>query len=211
VKRVLELIQQGKPVPRGTLQTVFTYTPYDELRRLGLDPPRPRPTRAALPDNTGMLVVDRGAARLAGRSARCSRATSCASVNGQYVTSSSRWSGARRFRRQAGDAQLSRGGSLSSGRCRSATCKAITPAAYLEFGDAIVHTLSYQQARHFNLPVRGAYVANPGYSLGAAGVPRGAVITAVNSKPVEQRGRFSRADRALGRWRPRRDALHHHR
>ncbi len=30
------MIQQGKPVTRGTLYTVFNYTPYDELKRLGL-------------------------------------------------------------------------------------------------------------------------------------------------------------------------------
>jgi S1-C subfamily serine protease len=54
---------------------------------------------------------------------------------------------------------------------------AITPAEYLEFGDAIVNNLSYQQARHYNLPVQGAYVANPGYLLSKAAVPRGAVIT----------------------------------
>src|SRR4249920_2459593 len=32
VKRAVQLIQAGKPVTRGTLQTVFGYTPYDELR-----------------------------------------------------------------------------------------------------------------------------------------------------------------------------------
>ena len=37
VRRALNLIQQGKPVPRGTLYTVFNYTPYDELEPLGLD------------------------------------------------------------------------------------------------------------------------------------------------------------------------------
>ena len=37
VRRALTLIQQGKPVTRGTLYTVFNYTPYDELERLGLD------------------------------------------------------------------------------------------------------------------------------------------------------------------------------
>ncbi len=61
---------------------------------------------------------------------------------------------------------------------------AITPAEFLEFGDAVVHTLSYQMARHFNAPVRGVFVANPGYVLNAAGVPRGAVISSVGGKPV---------------------------
>jgi len=37
VRRALELIQQGKPVTRGTLYSVFNYTPYDELKRLGLN------------------------------------------------------------------------------------------------------------------------------------------------------------------------------
>jgi len=37
VRRALDLIQQGKPVARGTLYTVFNYMPYDELERLGLD------------------------------------------------------------------------------------------------------------------------------------------------------------------------------
>ena len=70
---------------------------------------------------------------------------------------------------------------------------AITPARYLEFGEAVVHDLSYQQARHFNLPVSGVYVANPGYALATAGIPRGALITALNSKPVANLDDFRRS------------------
>ena len=62
----------------------------------------------------------------------------------------------------------------------------------------MVHDLSYQQARHFNLPVRGVYVANPGYSLAAAGMPRGALITAVNSQPVANSIDFSAQLAQLG-------------
>src|SRR6516164_5913740 len=54
VRRALELIQQGKPVTRGTLYTVFNYMPYDELERLGLDAGNETQVRRAFPHYTGM-------------------------------------------------------------------------------------------------------------------------------------------------------------
>ena len=50
----------------------------------------------------------------------------------------------------------------------------ISPDEFLEFGDAIVHDLSYQQARHYNRGIEGVYVANPGYMFSRAAIPRGA-------------------------------------
>ncbi len=47
ITRALKYIDAGKPVPRGTLETVFKYTPYDELRRLGLDLRTPKRACAA--------------------------------------------------------------------------------------------------------------------------------------------------------------------
>src|SRR5262249_54607946 len=81
--------------------------------------------------------------------------------------------------------ELERGGKPVSAKLPVGDLHAITPSAYAEFGDAVLNTLSYQQARHFNVPVRGVYVANPGYIFAAAGVPRGAVLTAMDSKKVD--------------------------
>ena len=77
----------------------------------------------------------------------------------------------------------------------------ITPDRFLEFGDGVVHNLSWQQARHINVPIRGVYVANPGYVLGAAAVPRGAVITEVGGKEIADARRFRAGRRRAARRR----------
>src|SRR5687768_5480214 len=57
VARALQLIQHGKPVARGTLHTVFVYTPFDEVHRLGLRTETESTVRRKFPNKTGMLVV----------------------------------------------------------------------------------------------------------------------------------------------------------
>jgi S1-C subfamily serine protease len=61
---------------------------------------------------------------------------------------------------------------------------AVTPNEFVTIGDAVLHRLSYQQARHLNAPIEGIYVANPGYMLSAAAVPRAAVIVEVDGRPT---------------------------
>ena len=56
-----------------------------------------------------------------------------------------------------------------------------------------MHVLSYQQARHYNLPIKGVYVANPGYVFGSAGIPHGALINSFNGKKTETLADFEAA------------------
>jgi S1-C subfamily serine protease len=79
---------------------------------------------------------------------------------------------------------LERGGRAYEARLAVQDLHAITPDAYLEIGEAVLHTLSYQEARHFHRAVGGVFVASPGYSLDAGGVPRGALITEIDGHPV---------------------------
>ncbi len=185
VRRALELIQQGKPVTRGTLYSVFNYTPYDELKRLGLNPSTEAAVRKAFPSYTGMLVVSEV---LPGSPSEnvLQPGDILVKVNGRYVT---QFEPLDEVVDSSVGAQiqldLERGGRPLTAKLPVGDLHSITPGAYAEFGDAVLNTLSYQQARHFNIPVRGVYVANPGYIFAAAGVPRGAVITMMDSTRVD--------------------------
>jgi len=198
VRRALNLIQQGKPVTRGTLYTVFNYQPYDELDRLGLDARTEADVRRSFPRFTGMLVVTEV---LPGSPSEnvLQPGDILVRVNGHYVT---------QFEPleevlddsvgQTIKVELQRGGKPVSASLPVGDLHAITPSAYAELGDAVVNTLSYQLARAFNVALHGVYVANPGYMFGAAAVPRGALIVAVNGHRTDDLAAFEAAVAQLG-------------
>ncbi|HEY2036205.1 MAG TPA: trypsin-like peptidase domain-containing protein [Steroidobacteraceae bacterium] len=198
VQRALQLIQQGKPVTRGTLYTVFSYTPFDELERLGLGPGIETAVRKQFPQRTGMLVV---ASVLPGTPSALALQPGdiLLRINGRYVTTfdpveqivDSSVGGQVRL-------DLERGGQPVSVTLPVGDLTAITPSSYVQFGDAVLNTLSYQEARQLNVPPRGVFVANPGYVFGAAGIPRGAVITQVDSAPMDDLQDFRAALDRIG-------------
>jgi S1-C subfamily serine protease len=184
VQRALKLLQQGQPVSRGTLQTVFAYTPYDELVRLGLRPATEEVARRAHPELTGMLVVDEVLPGSASEG-KLQPGDVLTHIDGQLITTFQPLEEIVDARvGRTIDVTVERGGEQIRQTLTVDDLHAITPAEYFEFGDAVLHTVSYQMSRHFNAPVRGVFVANPGYVLNAAGVPRGAVITSMGGKPV---------------------------
>jgi S1-C subfamily serine protease len=198
VRRALELIQQNRPVSRGTLYSVFNYTPFDELERLGLSGRTEAAVRSAFPQNTGMLVVT-GVLPGSASEEVLQPGDILVRLNGRYVTQfdpleevldSSVGSSV--------EVELERGGKAVSAKLPVGDLHGITPSAYAELGDAVLNTLSYQQARHFNVPTRGVYVANPGYIFGAAGIPRGAVITAMDGKRINALDDFEARVAQLG-------------
>ncbi len=193
VTRALKYINAGKPVPRGTLETVFKYTPYDELRRLGLNSDTEAHMRSTYPKLTGMLVVEDvqpGSAAdgvlspgdiLVGIDGKPTpEFFSLEDVLDNHVG-------------QKVDVEVQRGRETVRHALDVRSLSSITADEYIEFGEAVVHTLSYQQARHFNVPIKGVYVANPGYAFGSAGIPRAALISYFNGKKVENLDDFERA------------------
>lgn len=198
VKRAVELIQAGQPVTRGSLQTTFVYVPFDELRRLGLQADTETAMREEFPEGTGMLVV-RQVQPGSPAFGQLHSGDILVSVNGQAITTFEPLEALLDDSvGQPVEVQVQRGGTEHVVQLAVTDLEQITPAAYLEFGEAVVHDLSYQQARHFNLPVQGVYVANPGYTLATAGIPRAALITEVNNQPVRDITDFSGQLQLLG-------------
>jgi S1-C subfamily serine protease len=198
VRRALELIAQGKPVTRGTLYTVFSYTPFDELGRLGLNGSTEAAVRKAHPASTGMLVVNEV---LPGSPSEkvLHPGDILVRLNGRYVTQFDPLEDVLDGSvNEKVEVELERGGKLVSARLPVGDLHAITPNAYAEVGEAVLHNLSYQQARQFNQPTHGVYIANPGYIFAAAGIPREAVITEMDGQPVNTLDDFEAAVSRLG-------------
>ncbi|MGC1520766.1 MAG: trypsin-like peptidase domain-containing protein [Steroidobacteraceae bacterium] len=193
VTRALKYIEAGKPVPRGTLETVFKYTPYDELRRLGLDPDTEAHMRRAFPKLTGMLVAD-DVQPGSGADGVLVPGDILVAIDGKPIPEF--FSLEDMLDSHVGQqisVEVRRGRETLRHALTVQSLSAITADEYIEFGEAVVHTLSYQQARHFNLPIRGVYVANPGYVFGSAGIPRAALISSFNGKKVENLADFESA------------------
>ncbi len=185
VERALDLILRDQPISRGTLQTTFVFESFAELRRLGLTPETRTGVRDAFPDQTGMLVVEQviaespAANRLAVGDILLETAgrtvldfTELADVLDESVGSTL-------------VVKLERNGQELSAELPVTDLHTITPREYLTVGGAILHPLSYQQARHFGRAMRGIYVAGTGYLLEAANIDRHGVITQIDGQPTD--------------------------
>ena len=167
--RALELLRRGEPVPRGTLQAVFVHRPYDELRRLGLRPETEAAVRRQQrPDGTGMLSVGEivpggpadGSLEVGDVIVRVDAALVTTFLPLESLLDE-RIGGSIPI-------EVERGGEPVVVEMTVQDLAEITPDAYLEVGAAVLHPLSYQQARNHAVPVTGVYLASAGYMFARA-------------------------------------------
>ncbi|XP_050227203.1 protease Do-like 7 [Mercurialis annua] len=187
VVRSLEFLQKGRdsytsnwesvPITRGTLQATFLHKGFDETRRLGLQSETEQLVRlASPPTETGMLVVD---SVVPGGPAykQLEPGDVLVRVNGEVTT---------QFLEMESllddsvdkkiELQIERGGMSLTVNLVVQDLHSITPDYFLEVSGAVIHPLSYQQARNFRFQCGLVYVSEPGYMLFRAGVPRHAII-----------------------------------
>jgi S1-C subfamily serine protease len=184
VRRALTYIQEGLPVPRGTLQSELVHKPFAELRRLGLTEQTEALVREAYPDQTGMLVVEHvipGAE--AGEFLR--PGDILVRINGELTAEFVPVEDT--LDDNVGNSitlQIERGGETLERSLIVDDLHQITPDEFIQYGEGVFNNLSYQQARHFNRPISGVYVANPGYVFGSAAIPRASLILSIDGEAM---------------------------
>ncbi|KAJ0237170.1 Protease Do-like 7 [Hirschfeldia incana] len=172
-------------IPRGTLQMTFIHKGFDEIRRLGLRTETEQVVRhASPPGETGMLVVD-SVVPSGPADKHLESGDVLVRVNGTVLT---------QFLNlenlidegvgQILELEIERGGKPLTVNVSVQDLHSITPDHFLEVSGAVIHPLSYQQARNFRFPCGLAYVADPGYMLFRAGVPRHAIIKKVANEDI---------------------------
>jgi S1-C subfamily serine protease len=184
VRVALNLIREGKPVPRGTLETEFVHKPYAELRRLGLPEAVEAKMRKIDPQRTGLLTVEQV---IPGSPADSALAPGdiLVGVDGEPISQFVPLEAALDDKvGQTVQVDIVRDGQEQRQDIEVGDLHEITPDEYIEYGDGVFHNLSYQQARHFHRPVSGVYVANPGYVFGTAAIPRASLITELDGQPM---------------------------
>ncbi|KAG8662511.1 protease Do-like 7 isoform X2 [Manihot esculenta] len=197
VVRALRFLQKGRDsytntweavhIPRGTLQVTFLHKGFDETRRLGLQSETEQMVRhASPPGETGMLVVD---SVVPGGPAHTQLEPGdvLIRVNGEVTTQF------LKLETLLDDCvnheielQIERGGTSLTVKLVVQDLHSITPDYFLEVSGAVIHPLSYQQARNFRFQCGLVYVSEPGYMLFRAGVPRHAIIKKFANEEISQ-------------------------
>ncbi|XP_051189448.1 protease Do-like 7 [Lolium perenne] len=210
VVRALNLIRHhwvafgSKPesvyIPRGTLQVTFEHKGFEETRRIGLRNDTEKMVRLDSPAGvTGMLVVhsvvpDGPAHKLLQPGDVLVR------MNGelvtQFLTLETFLDGS--IGSEIG-LQIERSGITLTIKLKVEDLHSITPNHFLEVGGAVIHPLSYQQARNFGFKCGLVYVAEAGYMLSRASVPQHSIIRRFAGKDIAHLGDLISAISKLSR------------
>jgi S1-C subfamily serine protease len=185
VQRALELIERGEEVERGTIQAVWSSTPYDKLRALGLDAATEAELRERWPEKRALLVVSEilpyGPA-----DDELELGDILLEVDGLPIAD---FVPLEAILDAKVDEQVKikilRSGTPTEVSVWVDDLHRITPSSFLEFGGGILHDLSYHQARNQGVHMGGVYVASTGFVFGQAKIPRHAVITEANGELID--------------------------
>lgn len=183
VQRALEHIRRGEHVDRGTLEVTFKHATFEELRRLRLQPATEAALRSAGVHAGTLIVSD----TIPGTPAASllQPGDILLSIDGVRTTDFV-------VLEDILDARVGHNLTLAVERLGTPVevelpvtdLHAISPSSYLEIGRAVLHDISYQQARNHGIARRGVFLATAGFMFGASDIPDTSVITHLDGEEV---------------------------
>jgi S1-C subfamily serine protease len=180
--RALRCLQEGKPITRGDIQCQFLLKPFDECRRLGLNPEWEAQVRKAFPKETNMLVAEivlpEGPSH-----GKIEEGDVLIKVNGELLTQFIRLDDILDSSvGQPVKLLLLRGGEEVEVEIEVGDLHKITPDRFVSVAGGSFHSLSYQQARLYGVACKGVYVCEAGGSWRFDNSENGWLIQTVDHK-----------------------------
>ncbi|KAI8059616.1 trypsin-like cysteine/serine peptidase domain-containing protein [Gongronella butleri] len=197
IKRALQLVQRGLPVSRGDIQTHFVYRPYDEARRLGLQPATEDELRKIFKQEIGLLVVE---TVLPGGPAygKLEEGDILLTMNKKYITTFVPFEDMLDSHvHQNILIGVERGGQYLEFNISVGDLHAITPDRYVEIGGSKLNNLSYQLARMYCVPCKGVYVCEPSGMFRLDGPDNGWIIKSVDDRATPDLDTFIQVMREI--------------
>ena len=172
-------------IPRGDLQATFLFKGFDEVKRLGVRSETEAMVRShkrQKKETVGMLVVDSRVPK-GPSDGKLEPGDVLVEINGVTVTHFLDLEDIldSHVNREV-SVSVARGNEMLTYSIKVEDLHRVTPNRFLESSGGSIHALSYQQARNFSTPTGQVYVADPGYMLSRAGIPKHSVILGVKGQ-----------------------------
>jgi S1-C subfamily serine protease len=203
IARVLVAVQQETFLPRGTVCASFTYTPFPECIRLGVEDSfvqnsvlgaelRAGGTFSKSSPPGGMLKVLRCVAGSAAAE-KLKPGDVLLELEGKPCVDFVEFEDVLDDRvGKSVKLLLCRGEKRLDVELKVQDLHALIPHAFIELGLGVFHEVSYQTSQKWNIPIEGIYVAQAGFVFGES-VQSESIILQVNNVPVKNLQHFGEA------------------
>ena len=184
VARSLRCLQEGREIIRGTILTAWSLKTFHECKQQGLTESWESTLRQSSPDNKYLLVAQKvipdGPAW-----GQIQNGDILLECNGAPLRSVLEWvlvqdESVRKYLRL----RLHRAGEEVLVKVKVESFQNISPRRLVTVSGAVIHGLTYRQARQFSLPFKGCFLSEAGNVFEHQGVPSGVLLDKIDENPL---------------------------
>lgn len=180
----IDKVMKGLPVERGTLQVVFSYEPYNTLRKIGWDDKRIELAKEISPNSLGKLVVEHIVPESPAEEV-LEVGDVLIALNGNNVDDF--YQLAELLNANVGDSlvvEVERHNKAVKLELSVSDLFGLIPNNFVEYGSSIIIDVGINLARLYNIPVKGVVIVDPGLLFGSQNIRRLAVINEINDDAI---------------------------